>query len=77
LEQAPLRRGFCLAWLLRPSDAAPQNVPGFAYDLRAWRALFRPPTGHVFRVERGRGPVWYSKYRLPDGRQVQRKIGPA
>jgi hypothetical protein len=38
---------------------------------------FRPPTGHVFRVERARGPVWYAKYRLPDGRQVQKKIGPA
>ena len=35
------------------------------------------PTGHVFRVERARGPVWYAKYRLPDGRQVQKKIGPA
>jgi integrase len=35
------------------------------------------PTGHVFRVERERGPVWYAKYRLPDGRQVQKKIGPA
>ena len=33
--------------------------------------------GHVFRVERARGPVWYAKYRLPDGRQVQKKIGPA
>jgi len=28
-------------------------------------------------VERSRGPVWYAKYRLPDGRQVQKKIGPA
>jgi integrase len=37
----------------------------------------RPPTGHVFRVERARGPVWYAKYRLPDGRQVQKKLGPA
>ena len=37
----------------------------------------RPPTGHVFRVERSRGPAWYAKYRLPDGRQVQKKIGPA
>lgn len=37
----------------------------------------RPPTGHVFRVERARGAVWYMKYRLPDGRQVQKKIGPA
>jgi hypothetical protein len=33
------------------------------------------PSGHVFRVERARGPVWYAKYRLPDGRQVQRKVG--
>jgi hypothetical protein len=32
------------------------------------------PSGHVFRVERVRGPVWYAKYRLPDGRQVQRKV---
>jgi integrase len=31
----------------------------------------------VFRVDRTRGPVWYAKYRLPDGRQVQKKIGPA
>ncbi len=35
------------------------------------------PTGHVFRVDRARGPVWYAKYRLPDGRQVQKKLGPA
>ena len=35
------------------------------------------PSGHVFRVDRRRGPVWYAKYRLPDGRQVQKKIGPA
>jgi len=39
--------------------------------------LNRPPSGHVFRAERARGPVWYAKYRLPDGRQVQKKIGPA
>jgi hypothetical protein len=39
--------------------------------------MVRPPTGHVFRVERKRGPVWYAKYRLPDGRLVQKKIGPA
>ncbi len=31
----------------------------------------------MFRVERQRGGVWYAKYRLPDGRQVQKKIGPA
>lgn len=40
-------------------------------------AALRPPTGHVFRVDRRRGPCWYAKYRLPDGRQVQRKLGPA
>jgi integrase len=39
--------------------------------------LRRPPSGHVFRAERQRGAVWYAKYRLPDGRQVQRKLGPA
>lgn len=39
--------------------------------------LAQSPTGHVFRVERKRGPVWYAKYRLPDGRQLQKKLGPA
>jgi integrase len=39
--------------------------------------LNRPVSGHVYRVERKRGPVWFAKYRLPDGRQVQKKIGPA
>jgi len=37
----------------------------------------QPPTGHVFRVNRSRGAVWYAKYRLPVGRQVQKKVGPA
>jgi integrase len=40
-------------------------------------AVVRVPTGHVFRVDRARGPSWYAKYRLPDGRQVQKKLGPA
>jgi hypothetical protein len=31
-------------------------------------ALNRPVSGHVYRVERKRGPVWFAKYRLPDGR---------
>ena len=35
------------------------------------------PSGHVFPVERKRGPPWYAKFRLPDGRQIQRRIGPA
>jgi integrase len=40
-------------------------------------ALNRPISGHVFRIDRKRGAVWYAKYRLPDGRQVQKKLGPA
>jgi integrase len=40
-------------------------------------AALREPSGHVFRTDRTRGAVWYAKYRLPDGRQVQTKIGPA
>jgi integrase len=31
----------------------------------------------VYWVDRRQGPVWYAKYRLPDGRQVKKKIGPA
>jgi integrase len=34
-------------------------------------------SGHVYRVERSRGARWYVKYRLPDGRQVQKALGPA
>jgi integrase len=36
----------------------------------------REPSGFVFVREGARGPVWYAKYRLPDGRQVKRSIGP-
>jgi integrase len=36
-----------------------------------------PISGHVFRVERAKGPQWYVKYRLPDGRQQQKRLGPA
>jgi integrase len=46
----------------------------------AWgrvRLPAEPPSGHVFLAQRAKGPVWYAKYRLPDGRQVQRKLGPA
>jgi integrase len=34
-------------------------------------------SGHVFLKERKSGARWYMKYRLPDGRQAQRLIGPA
>ena len=37
----------------------------------------RPISGHVFRRRGVRADIWYAKYRLPDGRQVQRSIGPA
>jgi len=43
----------------------------------AARATSVRPTGHVFRVERKRGPVWYAKYRVGEGRQVQKLLGPA
>ena len=36
-----------------------------------------PPTGHVYRRDGARRSTWYAKYRLPDGRQVQKRIGPA
>ena len=40
------------------------------------RQRIRPVSGHVFKVRRARGDQWYAKYRLPDGRQVQKRIGP-
>jgi integrase len=40
-------------------------------------AVRRPVSGHVYRLERKRATAWYAKYRLPDGRQVQKKLGPA
>jgi integrase len=35
----------------------------------------RAISGHVFRIDGKRRPIWRAKYRLPDGRQVQRTIG--
>src|SRR3954452_6388624 len=53
------------------------RVPNVSQEERPVRQ-FREPSGHVFRIHRKRsGPVWYAKYRLPDGRQVQKRIGPA
>src|SRR5262245_74386 len=37
----------------------------------------RPISGHVFKRKGTRGSVWYAKYRLPDGRQQQKRLGPA
>ena len=41
------------------------------------RRELRSPSGHVFRRDGANGPVWYAKYRMPTGRQVKRRIGPA
>ncbi len=35
-----------------------------------------PVSGHVYRWEGKRRPVWRAKYRLPDGRQVKKTIVP-
>lgn len=35
----------------------------------------RPVSGHVFKRQGKRGAVWYAKYRLPDGRQQQKRLG--
>jgi integrase len=37
----------------------------------------RSVSGHVYRRAGKRGDVWRVKYRLPDGRQVHRTLGPA
>jgi integrase len=34
-------------------------------------------TGHVLLVKRKRGDQWYLHYRLPGGRQVKKRLGPA
>jgi integrase len=36
-----------------------------------------PVSGHVRLANGKRGSSWYAKYRLPDGRQVQKRLGPA
>src|SRR3954467_13616536 len=40
-------------------------------------AAMQEISGHVSRHEGARGAVWRAKYRLPDGRQVHRTVGPA
>lgn len=34
-------------------------------------------SGHVQKIERKRGAVYYVKYRLRDGREIRKKLGPA
>jgi integrase len=45
--------------------------PGGLVDVMA------PVSGHVYRFEGQRRPTWRAKYRLPDGRQIKKTIGPA
>lgn len=37
----------------------------------------QPISGHVSRYEGKRRSVWRAKYRLPDGHQVKKTVGPA
>jgi integrase len=46
-------------------------------DRKEQAAMSARITGHVSLKQRQRGPVWYLKYRLADGRQVQKLLGPA
>jgi len=39
--------------------------------------MTRHATGHVQLVHRAKGNQFYAKWRTPDGRQLQRKLGPA
>jgi hypothetical protein len=50
----------------------PSAGPSRAVD-GVWPA---EPTGLVFARKGARGTVWHAKYRLPDGRQVKKRIGP-
>src|SRR4051812_6205176 len=60
------------------SRICPGYVPrGWLLVSNGWLPEARSISGHVFRKERVSGPVWYAKYRLPDGRQVRKKIAPA
>jgi integrase len=58
------------------SDKQGQIGSGFDKGEAMPAGSTRSISGHVFKVERKRGAQWYAKYRLPDGRQVQRRIGP-
>ena len=58
----------------RPSTAVPCPAVGRAVVDVSPAAQ---PTGFVLLREGKHGPVWYAKYRLPDGRQVNKRIGPA
>jgi integrase len=60
------------------TEKGPEKVPKSEWeDVSFPSEQRRRPSGHVFRVDRKRGPVWYAKYRLPGGRQIKKRLGPA
>src|SRR4051794_30995792 len=78
-HKSPEQRAFALAARSTHAELCPESVPGTSQPGLRFRAMrqLEPPTGHVFRREGVRRATWYAKYRLPDGRQVQKRIGPA
>src|SRR4051794_30446182 len=65
-DEGPAKRGLFLFSGRGPMWTVSQRCPEMT-----------PISGHVYRFEGARGPVWRAKYRLPDGRQIHRTIGPA
>jgi hypothetical protein len=52
------------------------GCPLAVFFVHVRRDVTQRVTGHVRTVQRRRGPVFYLKYRLADGRQVQQLLGP-
>src|SRR3954451_6761388 len=78
-SKSPAQQGFfvgCKFDACRTLSPFVSSASQLAPRFRAMRTL-EPPTGHVFRRDGARRSTWYAKYRLPDGRQVQKRIGPA
>ena len=68
--------------MVRPPSTVSQmcperRAPGVTFRRLVPMPAMSTPSGHVFRFEGKRRPVWRAKYRLPDGRQVQKTLGPA
>ena len=66
------RLGVCSA-----TPAPGGGVPNPSVRRRYTMQAVRSPSGNVYRLDGKRRPVWYARYRLPDGREVRKRIGPA
>jgi hypothetical protein len=66
-------------WLRNGSVTESRKVPtrGPSFRPSGLVVVIAPVSGHVYRFEGKRRPTWRAKYRLPDGRQVKKTIGPA